>query len=157
MIAQLRILKFAAVSLACLRLCLAQQLPPDDLVKAKPASPSKLIQQAVLDLGSPRYLVREKASRQLWDAGSESQEALEKAISESDDFEVIARARHIIAMFHLGIYPDTPRELVAQITNFRIGTLALKQQIAQELLNAGRGELLRKLIELEPNRRARRS
>ncbi len=52
-------------------------------------------------------------------------------MSESDDFEVVTRARHIVAMFHLGVYPDTPRELVAQITNFRIGNLTVKRQIAK--------------------------
>jgi hypothetical protein len=158
MTGQLRILMFVLIYLACQRPCFAQQSQPDNsALKVKPpaASPSKLVEQAIIDLGSPSFLVREKASRQLWNAGSEAQAALEKAMSESDDFEVVTRARQIVTMFHLGIYPDTPRETVAQITNFRMGNLLDKRRIALELLNSGKRDLIRRLIELEPNRRAR--
>ncbi len=150
MIAQLRILMFAVMSLACLRPCLAQPSPPA-------ASLDRTIEQSIADLGSPSYLIRARASKRLWNAGIEAQLALEKAVSESDDFEVVTRARQIVAMFHLGIYPDTPREMVAQINGFRMGNVEMKQRIAQELLSAGKQDLLLRLIELEPNRRARRS
>ena len=158
MTAHLRILIFVVMSLACVRPCHAQQsLPADSAASDRPpaAAPDKTIEQSVSDLGSPSYLVRERASQQLWSTGIEAQPALEKAMSESDDFEVVTRARQIVAMFHLGIYSDTPREIVAQITNFRMGSLVVKQRIAQELLNAGKADLLRRLIELEPDRRLR--
>ena len=158
MIAQLRILMFVVTSLACLWPCVAQQSPPDDLAKDEPAAATnKLVQQAVADLGSPNYLVRERASQRLWNAGIEAQPVLDKAISESDDFEVVTRARRIVALFHLGIYPDTPRELVDQIAQFRMGNLTVKRSVAQELLNAGKLDLVRRLIGLEPDRWARKS
>jgi hypothetical protein len=148
----------AVIALACLRPSLAQHLVPlNSAAKSPPpaASPDKLIEKAIADLGSSSYLVRENASRQLWSAGADAQAALEKAVAQSDDFEVVTRARQIVDMFHLGVYPDTPRDLVEQIASFRLGSYRVKQRIGQELLNAGKRDLVRRLVELEPNPRMR--
>jgi tetratricopeptide (TPR) repeat protein len=152
-----RIFMAGLIGLLLTSLATAQQQPSVDeaAAKGKPTPANKTIQQAIVDLGSPSYLIRETASRQLWNAGAEAQSALEKAMFESDDFEVVDRARQIVAMFHLGIYPDTPRETVVQITNFRSGSLLMKRNIAQQLLNAGKRDLVERLIEMEPSRQMR--
>ena len=124
--------------------------------KTPPAAPSdNEIRRAIADLSSPEFVVREKATQRLWKAGAAAQGALEKAVAESDDFETVCRARQIVAAFQLGIFPDTPAEIVATITRFRWGNYFLKQQIAQQLRQAGKTDLLRQLIEKEPNRQLR--
>jgi hypothetical protein len=154
----LRALIAVIVVQAGLRPCLAQHSQPDgSTAKSQPqaASPDKLIEKALSDLGSRNYLVRANASRRLWKAGAKAQAALEKAVTESDDLEVVSRARQIVTLFRLGVYPDSPRELVEQISNFRSGNYATKQRIAQELISAGKAELVRRLIELVPSARMR--
>ena len=122
----------------------------------KPAPPvNKQIAQAIADLGSPVFSVRDKASQDLWHAGHEAQAALEKVIFESDDFETVRRAREVLFSFWLGIYPDTPPQTVAQIKKFHLGNFFVKQQVAQELLSAGKADLLHRLIDMEANRQVR--
>ncbi len=76
------------------------------------------IAQAVRDLASPRYSVREAATRKLWQMGSVAEKAVEEA-SRSGDAEVAQRARDILEKFRWGIYPNTPREILDAIDLFR--------------------------------------
>ena len=96
------------------------------------------IQRAIADLGSADFAVRERASRELWNAGAEAEPALEKAVRETDDFEVVYRARQILQSFQVGIYPDTPADIVALIGQFRMGNFNVKQNIVQR--SEGKGQ-----------------
>jgi tetratricopeptide (TPR) repeat protein len=122
---------------------------------APPAEPPASIRRAIGELGSPSYTVRENASQRLWQAGIAAQPALERLAAESDDFEAVYRARQVLAAFHLGIYPDTPPETAELITRFNLGSFGAKLQIVQELRNAGKRDLLRRLLEREPDRQVR--
>ncbi|MGA2255921.1 MAG: hypothetical protein ABSG53_14840 [Thermoguttaceae bacterium] len=109
------------------------------------------IQRAIADLGSPDFTMREKASRTLWNAGAEAEPALEKVIRETDDFEVAYRAQQLLQSFQLGIYADTPTELVSLIGQFHMGNLAIKQNMIQNLKQKGKTDLLQRLIARETN------
>ena len=76
------------------------------------------IQQAVVDLGSEKIIVRERASQRLWEAGLAAEPALKKAAG-SNDAEVRYRARAILERFKYGVYADTPPDIVALIQQFR--------------------------------------
>ena len=76
------------------------------------------VPEAVKGLGSEIFAEREKASAFLFAAGRAAEPALEKA-RHSNDAEVAIRAREILAKFHWGIYPDTPKGIVAQIEKFK--------------------------------------
>ena len=155
----MRLLIGSVVVLAFHHPCAAQQKPPKDGSAAKvplpAAAQSSRIAQAIADLGSPNYSKRDRASQGLWRAGIEAQAALETAVANSDDFETICRARQILLSFHLGIYPDTPPQIASQIKTFHLGNFYIKQRVAQELLASGKTDLLRRLIDAEPNSRNR--
>jgi len=109
------------------------------------------IERSITDLGSTDFAVRERVSQLLWNAGDEAKPALEKAIQETDDFEVIYRARQILQSFEAGIYPDTPADIVMIIVQFRMGNFNVKQITAQRLKEKGKTDLLRQLIAKESN------
>jgi len=110
------------VSFTCCRtllvLCaLASMVFP--LVAAPPPSASeRQVAQWIKELGDDDFAVREKASRKLWLAGEVAEAALEKAL-QSDDAEVVRRARGILDKFRWGIYGDTPAEVVALIQAYK--------------------------------------
>jgi tetratricopeptide (TPR) repeat protein len=107
------------------------------------------IDRAIAHLGSSDFTVREAAMRALWNAGAEAEPALEKAVRDSDDFEVVCRARQLLQSFELGIYADTPPEVVVLIGRFRMGSLQMKISAGQGLKEKGKSELLRRLIAKE--------
>ena len=55
----------------------------------------------------------------------------------------------------MGIYPDTPAETAELIARFHLGSFNTKIQIAQELTNSGKHDLLRYLLDREPDRLVR--
>ena len=55
----------------------------------------------------------------------------------------------------MGIYPDTPAETAALISRFHLASFNAKIQISQELTNAGKRDLLRYLLDREPDRTVR--
>jgi tetratricopeptide (TPR) repeat protein len=85
---------------------------------AQDALPFADVAKAVKALGSDSFVEREKASTFLFAAGRAAEPALEKA-RQSKDVEVANRARDILAKFHWGIYPDTPKGIIEQIGNFK--------------------------------------
>jgi len=109
------------------------------------------IERAIADLGSPVFVVRERASRILWNAGAEAEPALEKAVRESDDFEIAYRAQQLLQSFQLGLYADTPVEIVSIIGQFLMGNLANKQNIIVNLKQKGKTDLVRRLVAAETN------
>ncbi len=102
---------------------------------------------------APTSLSRQWAFRTLWSAGLAAQPALEQAVRETDDFEVVCRARQLLQSFQLGIYPDTPADVVALIGRFRMGNFQMKQVAGQGLKDKGQTDILRRLIakETDPN------
>src|SRR5262245_935888 len=115
------------------------------------------IRQAIEDLASPRFAVREKASKVLWEAGKAAEETL-RAAARSKDEETANRAKGILEKFDWGLYPDTPPEAVRLIEKFRGGDPETRHQAVGELmrLKPARFDLLRKVIAQEQDEKARR-
>ena len=59
--------------------------------------------------------------------------------------------QQLLQLFQLGIYADTPQDVVALIGHFQMGNLGIKQNIAQNLKQKGKTDLLRRLIASEAN------
>jgi len=108
------------------------------------------IQQAIEELSSTRFAVRERASKFLWEAGAAAEEALRLA-AKSKDEETSNRAKAILEKFDWGLYPDTPPEIVKLIEKFRGGDAAVRQEAVGELIRMKptRFGTLRKLISQE--------
>src|SRR5207244_348633 len=105
------------------------------------------VRQAIDDLASPRFAVRERASKLLWEAGKSAEEAL-RAAARSQDEETANRAKAIVEKFDWGLYPDTPAAVVKLIEKFRGGDPDTRQQAVAELihLKPARFDVLRKVI-----------
>jgi len=117
---------------------------------------AEAIAKAVRELGDDRFPVRERASRFLWEAGRAAEPALREAIR-SDDAEVVARAQRILQRFKYGIYPDTPQEIVARITQYRYGDLNQKRAALKMLMQKGEVTTMLTLVETEPDEAVRLS
>src|SRR5262249_41638012 len=116
------------------------------------------IAKAVQQLGDDRFEVREKASAFLWKAGRAAEAALQQALK-SDDREVVRRAQEILEKFKWGIYPDTPKEIVGLIEEYRSADEKIKPLVVQKLLKMGRNGhfTLLKLAGAEENQNLRRA
>ena len=114
------------------------------------------IQKAIEELASPRFAVRERASKLLWEAGSVAEPALRDAAKNKDE-ETANRAKAILDKFDWGLYPDTPAEVVKLIEKFRGGDANVRQEAVAELirLKPPRFATLRKLITQEQDENAR--
>jgi len=121
------------------------------------APPSeRQIADAIRDLGHEQFTVREQASRFLIEAGRAAEPALNEALK-SDDPEVVARARRILRRFMLGIYPDTPRDVIDLIGKFYRGDADAKHAALDRLMAMGRLETVLKLIKAEPDEALRQA
>lgn len=115
------------------------------------ASPPEEIAAAVRQLGDDDFRTREKASQFLWEAGQAAEAAVRRAAN-SDDPEVAVRARRILEKFALGIYPDTPPEVLKLIEEFRRATSdSRKESALRRLQQGGHFRTLMALIRNEPN------
>ena len=114
------------------------------------------IKKAVEELGSPRFVVRERASKMLWEAGSAAEPAL-RAAAKSTDEETSTRAKVILEKFDWGLYPDTPAALVKLIEQFRGGDASDRQKAILEMMAAKPPPfaVMRKVIAKEENNDAR--
>lgn len=124
---------------------------------AAPNSPTpEQIQKAIDDLQSPRFPVRERASKVLWEAGVAAEPALREA-AKSKDEETANRAKAILDKFDWGLYPDTPPEVARYIEKFRGGDPAVRQEAVGELMRMKppRFATLRKLVAQEKDGAAR--
>lgn len=122
---------FVAIALALLPL--AAPAAPD----AKPAKPTKeQIAKWIKDLGDGDFETREEASKKLWEAG-EAAEAPLRAALKSDDVEVKRRARELLDKFKWGIYPDTPKPVIALITDYQTADAAGKATAVRKFFAAG--------------------
>lgn len=123
-----------------------------------PAAPPTAdeIKKAVEELASPRFVVRERASKSLWEAGAVAEPALREAALAKDE-ETSTRARALLAKFDWGLYPDTPAPIVKLIEDFRGGGPGERQQAVMELmaLKPAPFATMRKVIAQETNDDAR--
>src|SRR5271169_5664380 len=76
------------------------------------------VADAIAKLSDPDAAVRERASAALWSAGKAAEPALRMALA-SDDPEVVRRARFILFQFQLGLYPDTPQQILDLVQKYR--------------------------------------
>ena len=139
--------------LSGLLLTLAVLAADNPAPKATPKPPTEAeIANAVRDLGSGRFAVRERASKILWEAGALAEPALKEAAKNSDA-EVSSRAKAILEKFDWGIYPDTPKEVLDQIQAFRAGDKNARTAAIGELIRMRpvRFATLRKLLAHEEN------
>lgn len=126
-----------------------------DAPAAKGPSPDQ-IARAVKQLGDDSFSVRQRASKFLWEAGRVAEAALREAM-ESDDAEVVARAQRILQRFKYGIYPDTPQEIVALITQYRYGDLNQKRAVLQLLMQKGEVTTMLTLVDTESDEALRQN
>lgn len=94
------------------------------------------IDRWVRELGDENFEVREKASEELWKVGERAEKAVEKALA-SKDAEVRRRAQELLDKFQWGIYPDTPKELVELVQQYKSGPGANQTETIRKLLEAG--------------------
>jgi len=113
------------------------------------------IDRAVRQLGDDNYLVRERASKFLWEAGKPAEAALRGAAT-SEDAEVALRAQRILVYFRYGVYPDTPPEKVALIAQFRYGNTSDKQAALIGLRDLQDLPRALALLRTEPDERLRK-
>ncbi|MFL5329948.1 MAG: hypothetical protein ACJ8C4_13670 [Gemmataceae bacterium] len=101
-----------------------------------PQATPEQIDQAVRDLGSEDYPTREKASEFLWAVGTPAEPALRKAL-QSNDTEVVSRARELLDKIPYGITPETPKKMVGLITRARAASVESWPDIVAELFDDG--------------------
>ncbi len=94
------------------------------------------VADSIAKLSDPDAAVRERASAALWSAGKSAEPALRQALG-SDDPEVVRRARCILFQFQLGLYPDTPAQILDLVQKYRAGDGAARQVAINGLANQG--------------------
>jgi len=110
--------------------------------------------QAINDLSSDDFLKREAATLNLWRIGEKAEPLVRKA-TESDRLEVRTRAQRLLALFMFGIYPDTPKDILEQINQFRHGDAKAKTTAIQYLYSLGEVASVTKLIRSVENQALR--
>ncbi len=118
--------------------CAAAEAAPSSQ-PVEPAGEESLqarIALAIRQLGDAKYKVREEAMRFLWSVGRPAEGALRAALA-SNDPEVVRRARHVLEQLEYGILPDTPKELVALVEQYKAGNASAKQAALRKLLELG--------------------
>ena len=147
---------FCPLLLALALAVTAVAAPAPAPVAVKGPTPDQ-VRQAIDDLASPRFAVREKASKLLWEAGKSAEESL-RAAAKSKDEETANRAKAILDKFNWGLYPDTPAEVITLVEKFRGGDPDTRQQAVGELirLKPARFDVLRKVIANEQDEAARK-
>ncbi len=125
------ILRLSSAVLFCLPL-----LAPAASAEAPPAPGPEQIARWIMELGNEEFAVREAASRHLWEAGETAEKALQQA-AQSDDAEVVRRARLLLDKLKWGIYPDTPPRVVEIIHRFQAARPEQRPALVNELLGAG--------------------
>src|SRR5262249_13176466 len=90
----------------------------------------------IAELGDDTFAVRERASKQLWEAGEAAEAAVFEA-TKSADVEISRRARALNNKFKWGHYPTTPPNIVERIDRYRGENEAGKQAVIKELFGLG--------------------
>jgi len=94
------------------------------------------VDELIRDLGSPLFSIRERAEDQLWRRGKAAVPALEKAAADPNP-EVARRAGAVLSRFGWYVFPDTPANVLKQVTAFRTGTPGERKAAFAALLKLG--------------------
>ncbi len=109
------------------------------------------ISRAIEDLSDVEFEKRQSATELLWQAGDAAAEVLEQA-AKSTDPEVRTRASALVKKLRLGIRPDTPREVLLLIDQFRYAQAPeQRRQALAELQAKERWQTVLALIRGEQN------
>jgi tetratricopeptide (TPR) repeat protein len=115
------------------------------------------ISRAIEDLSDAEFEKRQSATELLWQAGDAAAEVLEQA-AKSTDPEVRTRAAALVKKLRLGIRPDTPREVLLLIDQFRYAQAPeQRRQALAELQAKERWQTVLALIRGEQNPQERRN
>ncbi len=99
------------------------------------------IAQWIGQLGDTDFDIREKAADSLWRAGLAAEEALKKA-QMSEDVEVRRRAEEILGRFRLGIFPDSPKQVIDLSAEYNAADPSVRGPILKKFLAMGNQGLL---------------
>jgi tetratricopeptide (TPR) repeat protein len=113
------------------------------------------IADAVRQLGDDNFTVREKATEFLWKVGRQAEKALEAA-AQSDDRETAIRAAEVLEKVRLGVFPDTPPELLQLIRTYQRGGLDQKRVVLSQLRQKKQHNTMFSLIRGEPDKLVRK-
>jgi tetratricopeptide (TPR) repeat protein len=109
------------------------------------------IAEAARQLGDPAFDVRQKATEDLWRAGSAAEAELRAALK-SPDPEVRTRAAAVLGRLRLGIRPETPLDVRVLIEQFLYGgSGAARRQALAELQAKADWRTILNLIRGEEN------
>ncbi|QDV71725.1 hypothetical protein Poly24_54640 [Rosistilla carotiformis] len=108
------------------------------------------IATAAEGLGSPRFDVRERSMRELWEIGLPARAKLEQLAVEGGA-EAQMRARRVLRDFQYGVLPTTPPRLRQLIGKFRDGRGKQRFEAMEGLRGERALEVIENLISLEPN------
>ena len=126
-------------------------LPPDHLAKEsgiENAPNREQILKAIEQLSSDDFKLREKAMESVWQMGHAAEPFLREAIK-NGNAEMRYRGSKILDEFDLGLYPETPKNIVKLVNQFRKGGGAEREMAIVELAQIGETELLMKLVKRE--------
>jgi len=132
--------QMAALLMPLLAVIPAHGQAPAAPTRPAPASADDLT-AAIAQLGADDFAVREKGTKTLWTAGRRA-EALLRQAAKSDDPEKAGRARALLQKLQMGLTPDAPPALLAQVEEFSTADADHKTEIINNLLQDGKRPLL---------------
>lgn len=120
-----------------LAVMLAPQLGHGDSHDRAGPADHKTIAKWISQLGDRNFAVREKASDDLWRAGSAAESLLRQA-ARSDNAEVAARARYLLDRIRYDVPPDTPLDVAKLVGEYRAGDANQQREALEALYQRGR-------------------
>jgi hypothetical protein len=133
--------------------------PPGTAAAVPPAArkaTAEEIARWVKELADDDFMTREKAMKQLWEAGAAAETALKQAVKDGDA-EAVRRAGTILDRFKYGLYPETPPKIAELIERYRVADAGGRLEAIKGLLDQGsKGyATLVRLVNLEENAQTR--
>ena len=127
-------------------LALGLSLAIGPLAMAEVERPSELeLSASVKQLSDPQFKERELATLLLWKHAARAEDRL-RAAAKNGDSEALIRSKRILEAYELGIFPDTPPDIVAGIYEFRDGSRTQKKQFIERLASEDEFESAHRLI-----------
>ena len=115
---------------------------------AEATAPADAVAKGVEQLGEESFKVREGATRQLWEMGSEAVPRLREAMRGTNP-EIAKRAAYILRKIELGLTPETPEAVLSLIERYTHANREEKLKIVFELQKLGAWRQILKLYSLE--------
>ncbi len=104
------------------------------------------LSESVSRLSDSSFSKREAAMLFLWKHAATAEERLRKAATNGEDSEALIRVKRILEAYELGIFPDTPPDIVKGIYEFRDGSRVQKKQFIDRLVAQDEFESAHRLI-----------